>query len=315
MEDTNTQDGQGFNHWKAARAVHYDDVRAAAKTGRSISEIARVVGISKSVAASCLKDLGIPAPEKGARAAGDAIIAMHRDRRAQHLEQVADMFGQGYPVLRIANAIGISRATVNKCLDDLGLERPDISEGNRRGNLHTSPSARKQRAAAAHEAVRRRGENPHTRKLHSERDEASLRYIGEGEEALMERLQAAGFDCVPQAARNGYNIDILVGNVAVEVHNASSRPHHTAQRLCRIVELIGAGIHSLYVKTGPDCPVISETAMEKIIAFLDFARSNPSAPREYRVIRGDGKIDHTAKRQFDHVTSVIVAHCRPQSDP
>jgi DNA-binding CsgD family transcriptional regulator len=233
-------------------------------------------------------------------------------KREHLLPEVKRLYEAGYPVLRIAREIGKSRGTVNNCLADLGIEKPTVSEGNILSAALTTPEQRKSRVSEAHKAIRMAGESPVTRQDHSLREQSSLRYIGEGEKALQSFLEQHGFECIPQAARHGYNIDILVGNVAVEVHNYTNRPHSTTRNLCRIVKLLSSGLHCLYIKTGPDTPM-SEAAMEQTIAFLYFARSYPTTERQYRVIRGDGEIDHTASRQFDEVTSVIVAHCGKQA--
>ena len=311
MKETNTIHKQRLNHWAIAREKHHSAVKEAFDRGDCLADISRHAGIPCYVVQSCLRDMGLTLAITTTRSAKMAKgLARGLKQRSKHLEAVHRAYDLGLPVLAISKAVGIGRATVDKCLADLGITKPTLSEGNRRSAAMLSPEYRKARAKPAHAAIRQLGERPHTRKIQSEREALSMRYVGRGEKEVLEHLSALGFDCIPQAARHGYNIDILVGSVAVEIHNKTSAPHLTTQTFCRTVNLLCAGLHVFYIRTGPSCPIISELAMKELVTFLDFASGNPSAPREYRVVRGDGQIDIKSSREFDHITAIVATYRR-----
>lgn len=239
---------------------------------------------------------------KGPVAARWAVI-----RKSNHAT-VRAMFADGHSVNSIAKAINLSRSAVNTILEEIGIPKPDVSEGNRRSAAMATDAQRAARAAAAHDAIRKIGRHKPTQAGHSFRKEASLEYVGAGEIDLAEKLVAKGLHPIPQAAVEGYNIDLLCDHLAVEVHNYTNRPSDKTRNVTRIVKLLSRGISVIYVKTGRDFPVIGDAAVNQIIAFYDATSRDPSAIGQYRVVRGDGQIDWTAERDLDEITKVITAY-------
>jgi transposase len=228
-------------------------------------------------------------------------------RKANH-QIVNAMFSNGHSVNSIAQHIGISRSMVNSILNELGIRRPDVSEGNKRSAAMATDSQRLARSAAAHEATRKMGRHRPTQINHSIRKEASLDYIGIGEVELAEKLIAKGLKPMPQAAVEGYNIDLLCDHLAVEVHNYTTRPSDRTRTVTRIIKLLCRGISIIYLRTGPHFPTITEAAVNQVIAFHDLTSRNPSALGQYRVVRGDGKIDWTAERDLDEIAEVVTTY-------
>jgi histone H3/H4 len=177
--------------------------------------------------------------------------------RKSNEHTIKEMIGAGHSVNSISKAIGMSRAMVSTCLRDLGIPKPDISEGNRRAAAMLSESQRQARASAAHSAIRKIGRNSIAQANHARRKQITGDYIGAGESDLAEKLNAVGMHPVPQAAFEGYNIDLLCDHLAVEVHNYTTRPTANTQNLARIVKLLCAGLSVIYVKTGPDFPKLA----------------------------------------------------------
>jgi hypothetical protein len=92
----------------------------------------------------------------------------------------------------------------------------------------------------------------------------------------------------------------------VEIHNTTANPHTATQKFARIIQLMRFGLHVLYIRTGPGFSVIEPAAMDKAFAFIDAASRDPSAPRQYGVIRGDGYVDISAARQFHQIAAIII---------
>lgn len=228
-------------------------------------------------------------------------------RKTNHSHVMA-LFEQGHSVNSIARQSGVSRSCVNKIMQEIGINRPDVSEGNRRAAAMTTESYRKSRASAAHNAVRLIGRHKPTQINHAERKQITGDYIGVGEVELSERLLVRGFHPISQAAVEGYNIDLLCDHLAVEVHNFTSSPTNKTQLVTRTIKLLCSGISVIYVKTGPNFPVISDAAVNQIIAFYDFTSGNPSRLGQYRVIRGDGEIDWSSKRHLDELADIVATY-------
>src|SRR5690606_34957896 len=131
--------------------------------------------------------------------------------------------------------------------------------------------------------------------------------IGFGESEVAKRLANIGIDCVQQFPWEGYNIDIMAGNLAVEIHNSTTRPDATLQRACRIIKLISSGYSVMYLWLGRD-EVITDAAVNEIVAFYNLICSNPSPMGKYRVIRSNGEIDVTSARHLDGAAAVFSAY-------
>lgn len=221
---------------------------------------------------------------------------------------VQSMFDSGHSANSIAKSLGVSRSMINTCFDELGIVRPGVSEGNRRQAAMASPDARIARAKAAHAAIRMIGRSQATQAKHAAREQKSLRYMGVCERDFTEKVAALGYHCVPQLAMCGYNIDIAVGHVAVEIHSVKVRPHNITQRLERIVKLINAGMSVFYICVSPDWDVVPKAAIQQFVAFHDMTRGLPAGLCQYRVVRRNGEIDWSCERELKEIANVFATH-------
>ena len=109
-----------------------------------------------------------------------------------------------------------------------------------------------------------------------------------GQLSLAMWLRDRGIETIPQLTVGPYNLDLAAPySIAVEVHRENGMPHRRVDIVKRINYLCDAGWHCCYVwvnRAG-----LTESATDEVIAFIEFAKSNPSATREYRVIRGTGQ--------------------------
>jgi len=226
---------------------------------------------------------------------------------------VRELINAGHSVNSAAKALNLSRACVYTIMEEIGIQPFDVSEGNRRAAAMQTEAARLARASAAHEAIRQIGRNKITQGDHALRKHVSGDYIGMGEAKLAEQLIAKGLKPIPQAAIEGYNIDLLCDHLAVEVHNYSDRATNRTQIVTRAVKLMCSGISVLYVKTGPQFPVITDAAVNQVVAFHDITSRNPSGIGQYRMVRGDGQVDWSSERQLDHLASVMATYAALKS--
>lgn len=293
-----------FERHKKRRSAFLGKVSELHASGLSTGEIAQEIGKSHHFAESCLLDIGVT-PNPSRRSATH--LAIGKAKRYEFLTTVKELFEDGYSVNAISKKIGKSRQFVNCCLDDMGTKRPDYSEGNRRRAAKMSPEQRRANVANAIATIQHVGRNVVTQQEMSEQKFATGDYIGFGESEVAKRLTNIGINCIQQFPWEGYNIDIMAGNLAVEIHNATTRPDATLQRACRIVKLISCGYSVLYLWLGRN-EVISDNAINEIVSFYNLVSTDPSPVGKYRVIRSNGEIDVTSARHLDDAAAVFSAY-------
>lgn len=297
------------NPWAEKRKPLLDTVKAFSHL--PVNTISKTTGITNAVVRSCLRDLGI-APVCKASAVDYCAAAnaeRHRCARFELAQKVKVLFDEGNTVNGIAKMLSVGRAKVYRCLDDLGIKRPTISDGNVRSAALASPDQRRARAAAAHRSVRAAGVANTTRIKNASVKASTKQYVGFGEREIIAELGQAGIEFVSQAAVDGYNIDILCGNLAVEVHPYKAGPLISTQRLRRTVKLLSSGYSVLYIWLH-DGHLPSRKCLDNLVAFCDIASRNPSPLGQYRVIRGDGEIYSRASADIEDLAAVFSAYSR-----
>lgn len=102
-------------------------------------------------------------------------------------------------------------------------------------------------------------------------------------------LKRAGFPARSQRAIHGYNVDLAVPPVAVEVHVAVNNPMANPilrKRTEKLLEL-NWNVAYVWITRGK---WFSREAADKLISIVQAVRSDPSAPCQYWVIRGTGEV-------------------------
>lgn len=92
-----------------------------------------------------------------------------------------------------------------------------------------------------------------------------------------------------QKAFYKYNLDIGIGNVAVEIHVSTSNPLNKRYSLERIMDITKRGLNVIYVWINPRNKIVSNSAYNDVISFIKRFYRNPSLTGHYRVIRGSGE--------------------------
>ena len=112
--------------------------------------------------------------------------------------------------------------------------------------------------------------------------------IGRLERELLAILQDRVKGAYPQYPVSGYNIDIAIEPVAVEIHIAANHPSASPAIRKRVKQLRKRGWSLLYIWVTPLHPLRDETA-DQIITAVQFAQRNPALGSQYWVIRGTGE--------------------------
>lgn len=217
---------------------------------------------------------------------------------------------EGEPEQAIAKRLGVSRTPVRRLLLAHGVPIRGIGEANAIRMGRMSPDERRQLASKANAA--RRGQRDtvatitargHARALgleHSRRVQQPI------ETVVADLLRARGISPTAQQAVDSYNLDLSVGAVAVEVHRGPNNPMGQTHLRKRAEHLLNRGWHVYYLWLDWSNE-ITDTATDDLVAFLQRTERSPAAPREYRVVRGSGKVKATGCRDLDQFPLVPPA--------
>lgn len=154
-----------------------------------------------------------------------------------------------------------------------------------------TPGERFHQTSAAH-AARRGNKDPIWRMMaRANSRHHNLIGIGPHEIVLAKLLDAANIQYQQQVSCGKYNIDFTIGEdlIAVEVCAGTGNSRISKRRPKRIEyilnsrHLVEIRFHTGYAR------IFSPGIIEKLVAFIDFARFNPPPPGKYRVIRPDGE--------------------------
>lgn len=237
-----------------------DAVLTAWSAGDRVADIAHEHRISAGDIYRYVRDAGLPLRGKGHPflATDDASIIA--------------AYQSGQSENAIAAALGLARGTIRKRLLRNGVEPRSYSPANRLANIHTDRTL--------NQALARN------------------RSVGRFEVPLLTFLIEHGWPADHQAPVGPYNIDILVGHVAVEVETVGSYPASIPNTRDRMEQIAHRGYRVLYVwmPRGRKSLVFD---CEQIEPWIALAQSNPAAFGQYRVIRGSGKDATRAQPHLD----------------
>lgn len=104
-------------------------------------------------------------------------------------------------------------------------------------------------------------------------------------------LSARGVPFTRQKAIGRYNVDFALTEVplAVEVSAGGGNSRRQARAKERTEYLLNVGWYVLQMEISGKADRISDEAIDRVVAAACILRANPSAPREHRMIRADGK--------------------------
>ena len=217
---------------------------------------------------------------------------------------VADYVG-GMSEFAVANKFDISRSVLTRVLNERGVERRNMKAAQAVRYSQTCPDARRAMTWAANIAARGRGHSLEEKAKRARTVMARKLHTSEAEFHLQAMLSARGIGSVMQEAIGPYNCDLGAFPVAVEVFGGGWHWHgrHLLRTSERFRYILNAGWHVLVIKTSKRIP-LTETAADYITAFIQEARSNPAARREYRVIRGAGEVLAAGSADDDEITII-----------
>jgi len=214
---------------------------------------------------------------------------------------------------KLAREAGINRWTFRRRLLACGIIPRNQSDAELMKWANMSEEQRCAQVMAAHEATRGIPVKPESLLLRAKTLETAWHNVAHVERVIAQTMTEHGFPLVQQKAIGKYNVDLTyeTGAVTIEVFggNWHSSGRHRARFHQRIHYLLNAGWHVVILwidgrnyPFGGNCP-------DELIRTFQFARENPTAPRQYRVMRGDGQCAPATKSYLNTPSDIIACGC------
>jgi hypothetical protein len=224
------------------------------------------------------------------------------DLRRRHAE--------GQSVLQMARELGVQRRTIDIYLRRLGPEARSASEANRLRMARMTPEERRADAAAAHAARRTGGSRERDTFTPGQIEKARVAERDLSYAQPDESLVAALYPQFRrQVAVGPYNLDFLVGNVAVEVHSSNTHPLYHPNLAHRTEQLLGAGFHVGYLWP------YGERGCHDLIAWAQQVSLDVPLGGQYRVVRGHGEVASVDEAQMHAAAMRHMARDRQYALP
>lgn len=246
------------------------------KSGFTLNGAAGEVGVHAATLSRKLKESG---------------FKVHRGRGGPKkldlpIEDIKAMYQNGHSENAVSKHFGSDRGTIRKRLLEAGVRPRTQSEAEKLKWAKMDEQSRINQVKNAHEAVRgmtRRDADVIARAKTREQ----LKYshlIGRGEFEFCELLSDRGISFTHQKAVEGYNIDIAIGNVAVELASCRGRySPFNAKEINRAEKLLERGYHVVGVEFDSVDTLIK--CADDVLAYVDLASDLKPTDREYWVVR------------------------------
>lgn len=277
-----------------------DDVIGMYNNGVPVTTIADKNSCSVKAIINCLKRNGV----YGGRYDWRSYIRRNYGVEASDLLR---MYKSGMWKNEIAESTGISEGSVGKYLEKLGIPIADNRSEAMSNRLdRMTAKERSEFTKPAHDAVRGMKRTNADLAKRAKGKEKAGKLNGKAEKDLYKLLVERGLDPVPQKAVWIYNIDFMIGNVAVEVTGRNRKRSDFPAYKKRIKYLLNSGLALVYVWANSAFP-LETGAAEYIASFCEQASSDPSVFGKYWVIRRDGKLMSSGGPNDNEFAGILTA--------
>ncbi len=241
--------------------------------GMTITEVAKELEVNADNLSKALRTIGFTISRK---------YRVPYNAKQFPVESAIRDYVSGMSELAVSKKYGIERNTIRAHLLRNGIKPRNGSEANIIRMSRLSIDDRKKLTDKAHIAVRgTKNSIEHGRKIAKSR-EIGKNNLGFCEEFLAQIFADNGIKCIHQAAIETYNIDILVGSIAVELRCETNNPLNRTQQRKKIEYLLDAGYHVFYILFKRKRAI--ELCTENIISDIRIIQNLPPVTAQYRVV-------------------------------
>jgi hypothetical protein len=224
--------------------------------------------------------------------AGLEVIDMTAEFPPRQFKNLVRAYLKGEGLEALATRYKVGQTRLRDAFRVVGVQVRNRSDSQRNRWHLLDRKGREALVAAAHAACRGRKVPPGLRKRRmiafALAKAAQGTFVGRFELDLKALLEARGVNPISQQPVEGYNLDLGLAPVAVEVRVSVSHPLSDPKQRKRVKRLRKLGWYSFYVwinaKHG-----LTERAADEIITYYELAQRDPAALSECRVIRGTGE--------------------------
>lgn len=189
----------------------------------------------------------------------------------------------------LANEAGVNRWTFRRRLIETGIQPRNQSESERAKWTRMSESQRTHQVKSAHSASRGRTIPIEVLIKRAKSLQGSRTYNVAPEEIVLGNwLHDAGLTFIHNFAIGPYNCDLGLSPITVEIWGGSWHPKPI--EIKRTKYILDSGYWLLYITLDKRRFPLSRSVTKNVIALFEFACANPTATREYWMIRGDGEL-------------------------
>lgn len=233
------------------------------------------------------------------------------ERRHFDIDHIVQSYNSGEGIENIANRLNTGWGTIAKRLMRAGIKLRSRSESMLTRWRNLDEAGRKALVEPAHIAAKGRipTKDEIRRRVNTAAAGKKFRnkvFSGLFEERVIYWLRRKGIRGIWQQPIEGYNLDIGVEPIAVEVHVAANHPLTDARLRKRTEKLRNLGWSVLYIWINISHPLLKR-AVDKVISFYEFAKANPTSLGHYRVIWGTGECAPTPKSNRDYISTIPTA--------
>jgi hypothetical protein len=237
----------------------------------------------------------------------DFVNFLNRRRRDIDFKKVIELYQSGLSELAISKQFMTSRNVIRTILIKNNIKIRNGSDANIIRFKNSSEKQRKEITQKANKAVREKPKSFHEQNSIKQAitKENSKSKVGIHEEVFFEKFKSLSFNPILQKAFHVYNIDIAIGNIAVEIHVNSSDPHSFPIYKKRVEYLTNAGWNVIYIKITQSG--LDRICIDNVCELINFIRSNPSFVSKYWMIRGTGELTTIGKFDFNQNSLVFTS--------
>lgn len=268
--------------------------------GNTLIEIGKIVGHSPDNISKLLRAIGIDTSVNKSHAAPNRINL--------DVQSIITMYQNGMSENAIAKHFGVMRGVIRKRFNEAGFITRTQSEAEKLKWSKMTNEQRDNQVKAAHIKATGKICTYDDLRARAVTREKATNYanIGIGEFEFKELLNSRGIDFRYQAAIDTYNIDFLIGSVAVELTANKSRCYGYGLHTERSKNLLKRDIKTLYVVI--DCVETLVNFTDAIIADVKILDSLQSTSPKYWMIRcrrQDYAIVKNERSQFTRVDAPV----------
>lgn len=241
----------------------------------SVKKVANIIGIGQKRTSDIIKSNGITIRNWNA-------LIISEDR----IKEIISLYKYGIGASGIGYKFNISASAINRVLRKNNIHIRTASEQETIKWSLKTPEQRAHQVSACHKSTIGRHVSFNEKIKRAKGKEGKINRHSTYESTVRDILIDNGINFTIGKAVSIYNIDFVVGNIAVEVfggHWSYSDKGRVNRYIKRTKELAELGYHCIFIMCNQQRPIDADN----LIRNINFFRRLPASPCQYRMVWGD----------------------------